>query len=545
MAFYDKFPYTNFQELNLDRIIEKIGDIDRAVEESTAQAEASADSAATAAEQAAAASASASTANNAASSIQGRLYQITANQENIEQNRSDIATLGTRVDQILVSGTPTEGNAELIDIRTAANGTVYPLAGDAVRGQVTNLQNQINAVNTSRENDLYTFFAKNAAVPTASGNVNTGIIFDPTQPTYAKITNIDSAAGYFRINYMVDNQTVEYGSTVLLNPGQSVTWTVSSLQSYPNIEQGWYASDNYNLKTTTIGVTNTNTKQAVIDVWNKKDEYPLHENNEVWVTANQKPGYFTDLLGALFFIKNKIDVDNKPCTIRIESGTYTLTSISSRAPVLNKGANKINIIGEDPYNTIIQLTNNNGANNQIMDIGGACVIENLTLKNLRAGNSYSLNNNPYALHNDRDPADTSARYTTLVKNCILYSEMFTPLGAGLRKNQKQIYENVTFIYKGPEALHAPIYIHSPGISGDMPIGLEIKNCIAISQNGTRCMVLPDVYAGDYLNIPVLLKNLTGWTNGSIGTWVSTENTKLLPGADYTFEVNKTADYPIQ
>lgn len=40
MAFYDKFPYTNFQELNLDKIMHKIGDIDRAEEASAASAEA-------------------------------------------------------------------------------------------------------------------------------------------------------------------------------------------------------------------------------------------------------------------------------------------------------------------------------------------------------------------------------------------------------------------------------------------------------------------------------------------------------------------------
>lgn len=41
-----------------------------------------------------------------------------------------------RINNIIVSGTPTEGNAELIDIRVKIDGTSSPTAGDAVRQQV-------------------------------------------------------------------------------------------------------------------------------------------------------------------------------------------------------------------------------------------------------------------------------------------------------------------------------------------------------------------------------------------------------------------------
>ena len=44
----------------------------------------------------------------------------------------------------------TTGDAELADIRVGANGATYPNAGDAVRGQVTDLKSDITAVNDTK-----------------------------------------------------------------------------------------------------------------------------------------------------------------------------------------------------------------------------------------------------------------------------------------------------------------------------------------------------------------------------------------------------------
>lgn len=45
----------------------------------------------------------------------------------------------SRLDTLIVNGQQTEGNTELIDIRTGFNGTTHETAGDAVRGQYENL----------------------------------------------------------------------------------------------------------------------------------------------------------------------------------------------------------------------------------------------------------------------------------------------------------------------------------------------------------------------------------------------------------------------
>ena len=54
-----------------------------------------------------------------------------------------VAELNARVSAIIASGTATEGNTELIDIRTGADGKVYQTAGDAVRGQIGELKDDL------------------------------------------------------------------------------------------------------------------------------------------------------------------------------------------------------------------------------------------------------------------------------------------------------------------------------------------------------------------------------------------------------------------
>ena len=51
--------------------------------------------------------------------------------------------LNARISNIIANGTQTEGNTELIDIRTGADGKVYPTAGDAVRGQIDGVEEEI------------------------------------------------------------------------------------------------------------------------------------------------------------------------------------------------------------------------------------------------------------------------------------------------------------------------------------------------------------------------------------------------------------------
>lgn len=140
MAFYDKFPYTNFQELNLDKIVQKIGDIDRA-EEATAESAAQAASSATQAANSAIASAESATASaESATASAGSATNAAQTAARFQEAEEQININTERIDNIIASGTPTEGNTELLDIRVGGDGVTHETAGTAVRSQYLELK---------------------------------------------------------------------------------------------------------------------------------------------------------------------------------------------------------------------------------------------------------------------------------------------------------------------------------------------------------------------------------------------------------------------
>ena len=119
------------------------------------------------------------------------------------------------------------------------------------------------------------------------------------------------------------------------------------------------------------------------------------------------------------------------------NGTYTLNYVSSRNAVIDKGANRISIIGESRDGVKLVLTSTPAQNNKIIEHGGPSILENISFYNLwnADGSTPSYVNNSYCIHNDLG-FTTDEAYDTVVKNCYVYSEAFAPIGAGLWKKTR-------------------------------------------------------------------------------------------------------------
>lgn len=131
--------YTNMHDLNLDWVTSMIKNIEDAESNTAADAESAAASAesALASKEAAAASE-----QNAAASEQNAADSATAanlSADRIEEKARQIDQNTARIDNIVAQGTPTEGNAELIDARVTYQNVTYETAGGAIRAQAADL----------------------------------------------------------------------------------------------------------------------------------------------------------------------------------------------------------------------------------------------------------------------------------------------------------------------------------------------------------------------------------------------------------------------
>lgn len=257
---------------------------------------------------------------------------------------------------------------------------------------------------------------------------------------------------------------------------------------------------------------------------------------------------FVDIQQAIDYAKRRFDVLNENVTIFVKNGYYKVTPINGYpySPI-NKGYNKISIIGESRDGVIIECYNTSELQNKVMDIGGECTIANLTVRSLNDG-SYNINNdlghNCYCIHNDTGAgAAVYSHYYTTVENCKLYSECHSPVGAGLHDNQTQRYVNCEFISNGFKSLGA-LYVHSSVESYAENMSVEIENCTCVSKDRTSAITLPNVAASygslPYTQIPVSIKRSIVVTNGENITNVS-QSTHLIT-ADSCMNNNNNLNY---
>jgi hypothetical protein len=256
-----------------------------------------------------------------------------------------------------------------------------------------------------------------------------------------------------------------------------------------------------------------------MDAWydaESKETLKTFSPNNLIVDADGN-GNFYDISHACEFAKKCYDVLNENVTIFVNKGYYLEHPTNSYPyACINKGANKISIIGVNSNDVVIDCYNTSSVQSKVLDIGGECTIKGLTIRCLNDGTyntSNDLGHNAYCIHND-SAYSTNDKYTTLVEDCVLYSECHSQLGAGLRNKQTQKYKNVNFISNGIIS-NGACYIHASAESSASDMEVIIDNCICDSKDGTKAITLPNVNGSlPYTSIPTTICKTIGVTSGA-------------------------------
>ena len=511
MGVFNNWPYTDVHQLNLDFILDAVKDYKEKAEELDSAVE----TATTAAENAAQSELNAKASEDAAELAEQNIrtytaqlkQQVTSNTNQINVHTSEIAAI--------ISGTTPDANAELIDIRVAADGATYPTAGDAVRAQINDIMfvdRSVNLLNPANVLSGYYYKAEIEAdnryhVHALSNAAFSCAYIDVTSGTDYIVTGIS----YNAYTADADGFAIGLAKTSSQSTPDAVFDTTAVNNSYNNTDKtitrvyfSWRHA-NYPVNTfmavqgTTLPlvyVPYKNIKQLDPDMlvdYNQIINIPEAEIYETYIVDINGTGDYTSFTACIRALANNV---NKKI-IYVKAGEYDIfNEIGGQAyaeSIINETDwfdvsdfippnTKIIGLGEVVFKfkpTATQIPSNVASLLSPVNVIYDVYMENITI---------DCDNCRYGIHDDTghiaDVIETRHIYknVNIIKKRTNYG-MDAAFGCGMQRGQYMEFECCNF--SSPDR---PFSFHNKGTSGavDNTI-IVIKNSIAISNSNGNAL----------------------------------------------------------
>lgn len=540
---YDNFPYSNFHDLNTDWIVKKIKD----VETSEANAKASEENAKTSEENAkqyeesaeALAEQASTHAINAREYAQAAAQSATEAAETVADTAEQVTLLQSRVDNIIPSGTQTEGNTELLDIRVAEDGQIYDSAGNAVRGQISNLKHALNAkFGFSKIENTTLINRESIGEYNQSPLSNTRRWFIPqifNKNTYINKINFKcSVSTQARvINFEVwskSNDTLTKVKTVSVNTQEPTVQQIAKIYTanidyqaendcmiaiistfssviYANLNQ----TENTMLSSSNTDIDATELSYSTLGVWYmdlSATIYCMVYTSINVITIGEGMDY-EEIQPALLAISD--DSPTNPYTLLLmpkktpyQPFTMLRNSFSKSYPWSNIKPRNISIIGLDKYNCVIQ-SNSGDYKYPCSEIMTNGIIKNLKFIMTNDDQTETATQGGYCMHIDCRTLNDEG-YNMIIEDCDFEDSSGPCLGIGMHKNCTLTIRRCTFEtnlsanynpHEGYRNLvnYGVIFCHTSTLADSTAQNITFEDCTGVCVEGNKSLQIAS--AGSY------------------------------------------------